>query len=159
MIYELSGDILLSKASAIAHSVAPNDDFQEGLRLGLRGKWPMLIQEFRKYVRQCQPLPGEIWTWTGPDISIFNLFTLEGERYEGSKATVGNVEHCLRRLRYELDSAKIRSVAMPRLATGQGRLEWSEVLPLIHGNLGDSRTTVLLYSNYHQDVQALEPVA
>ena len=36
MIQEVSGDILLSKAHAIAHGIAPNDDFHSGLALALR---------------------------------------------------------------------------------------------------------------------------
>ena len=42
MIYEVSGDILLSKAQAIAHGVAPNDHFTNGLALSLRERYPAL---------------------------------------------------------------------------------------------------------------------
>lgn len=41
MIYEVSGDILLSEARAIAHGVAPNDNFATGLALSLREHWPL----------------------------------------------------------------------------------------------------------------------
>ena len=33
MISEVSGDILLSKAQVIAHGIAPNDPFKQGLAL------------------------------------------------------------------------------------------------------------------------------
>ena len=158
MIHEVSGDILLTKAQAIAHGVAPNDDFQEGLRLALRGKWPMLLADFRHYVDQCHPKPGEMWTWSGSGIRIFNLITLEGERYQDAKATIANVEHCLRRLRCELEKGEIKSIALPRLATGQGRLEWPDVLSLIRVNLGDLKIPVFIYSHYIQDAQAIEPL-
>ena len=36
MIYEVTGDILLSEAEAIVHGVAPDDDFHQGLALELR---------------------------------------------------------------------------------------------------------------------------
>ena len=36
MIHEVEGDILLSSAHAIAHGVAPNDDFRSGLAHALR---------------------------------------------------------------------------------------------------------------------------
>ncbi|HRA21754.1 MAG TPA: Appr-1-p processing protein, partial [Anaerolineae bacterium] len=39
MIHELSGDILLSQAKAVAHGVAPNDHFGSGLALALRERW------------------------------------------------------------------------------------------------------------------------
>ena len=157
MIHEVTGDILLTKAQAIAHGVAPNDDFQEGLRSALRGKWPMLVQDFRHYVDQCHPRPGEIWVWSGSGIRIVNLFTLEGERYQDAKATIADVEHSLRRLQYELEKGEIKSIALPRLATGQGRLGWSDVLSLIRSNLGDLKIPVFVYSHYQQGVQAIEP--
>lgn len=157
MIHEVAGDILFTRADAIAHGVWPTDDFQEGLRSSLRGKWPVLAEEFRRYVRECHPQPGELWVWNGPDIRICNLFTLENDRYDNAKATLANVEHGLQRLRYELEKGEIKSIALPRLATGQGRLAWSEVLPLIHRCLGDLNTTVIIYSHYQQDLPAIEP--
>jgi O-acetyl-ADP-ribose deacetylase (regulator of RNase III) len=42
MIKEVSGDILLSKAQVIAHGVAPNDPFHNGLALQLREQWPAM---------------------------------------------------------------------------------------------------------------------
>jgi O-acetyl-ADP-ribose deacetylase (regulator of RNase III) len=39
MIHEVSGDILLTTAQAIAHGVAPNDHFDHGLALALRETW------------------------------------------------------------------------------------------------------------------------
>lgn len=38
MIHEVAGDILLTKAQAIAHGVAPNDPFDQGLARALREK-------------------------------------------------------------------------------------------------------------------------
>ena len=40
MLHELSGDILLTKADVLAHGVAPNDDFKNGLARALREKFP-----------------------------------------------------------------------------------------------------------------------
>ncbi len=36
MIQEVEGDILLTKAGAVAHGVAPHDNFANGLALKLR---------------------------------------------------------------------------------------------------------------------------
>ena len=42
MLKEVSGDILLTKAEALAHGVAPNDNFANGLALALREQWPAI---------------------------------------------------------------------------------------------------------------------
>ena len=60
MIHEVAGDILLTKAKAIAHGVAPNDYFDSGLALELRKQWPAMVKDFRHYVHQTHPKPGEM---------------------------------------------------------------------------------------------------
>lgn len=159
MIHEVSGDILLSKAQAIAHGIAPNDHFDQGLALLLREKWPTMAKDFRHFAHQCHPKPGEVWTWGGFGARVFNLMTQEGEHGHGTKpgrASVANVNHCLRRLRHELEKESITSVALPKLATGVGGLAWQEVLPLIRNHLGDLKIPVYIYAEYKKGIQANE---
>ena len=158
MIHEVAGDILLSSAQAIAHGVAPNDHFDSGLALGLREKWPSMAKDFRHYAHQSHPKSGEIWMWGGTGgARIFNLLTQEGEHTHGSKpgkANLANVNHCLRRLRHEIEKEGIKSLAMPALATGVGGLSWSDVKPLIVQHLGDLQIPIYLYVTYHAGMQA-----
>ena len=159
MIHEVSGDILLTKAQAIAHGVAPNDHLDQGLALSLREKWPKMAKDFRHYVQICHPKPGEIWAWGGLGERIFNLMTQEGEHGHGAKpgkASVANVNHCLKRLGHSLEHENITSIALPKLATGVGGLDWGDVLPLIQNHLGDLKIPVYLYTQYQKNVQANE---
>lgn len=56
MIHELSGDILLSGAKAIAHGVTPNDDFHHGLALQLRERMPALYYvTYQKGMKANEP--------------------------------------------------------------------------------------------------------
>ena len=158
MIHEVTGDILLTKAQAIAHGIAPNDHFDHGLALHLREKWPTMAKDFRHYAHQSHPKPGEIWVWGGFGVRFFNLLTQEGEHdsTKPGKATIPNVNHCLKRLRHELEKSAITSLALPRLATGVGGLEWSDVLPLIRHHLGDLKIPIFIYSQYKQGLKAEE---
>ncbi len=160
MIHEVSGDILLTKAQAIAHGIAPNDHFDQGLALALREKWPMMVKDFRHYANQCHPKPGEMWAWGGFNARVFCLMTQEGDHSHGNKpsqATTANVNHCLRRLQHELEKGEIKSLALPRLATGVGGLAWAEVLPLIQSHLGSLNIPVFVYTHYQPGVPAAEP--
>ena len=65
MIIEVTGDILLSSAHAIAHGVAPNDPVHSGLALSLREKWPSMYKDFRHYGQTTHPHQGTIWAWAG----------------------------------------------------------------------------------------------
>ncbi len=160
MIHEVIGDILKTKAKAIAHGVAPNDHFNNGLALALRERWPAMAKDFRHYAHQSHPKAGEIWMWGGVDgIRIFNLLTQEGEHEHGAKpgrATLSNVNHCLRRLRHELEKGEVSSLAMPKLATGVGGLQWDDVSPLIHQQLNDLSIPVYIYTTYHEGQKANE---
>jgi O-acetyl-ADP-ribose deacetylase (regulator of RNase III) len=51
---------------------------------------------------------------------------------------------------------KLGSVALPRLATGVGGLDWDEVLPLIKGQLADVDADVYVYRQYVPGQKAAE---
>jgi O-acetyl-ADP-ribose deacetylase (regulator of RNase III) len=160
MIHDVSGNITLTKAQAIAHGVAPNDHFDQGLALALREAWPAMAKDFRHYVHQTHPKPGELWVWGGPGgVRIFNLLTQEGEHGHGARpgrSSVANVNHCLKRLRHELEKGEIKSLALPKLATGVGGLAWTDVEPLIRQHLGDLPIPIYLYTTYHKGERATE---
>ncbi len=160
MIHEVAGDILLTKAKAIAHGVAPNDHFKNGLALELREQWPAMAKDFRHYANQSHPKTGEIWVWSGVGgVRILNLLTQEGGHEHGAKpgrATLPNVNHCLRRLRHELEKGEIASLALPKLATGVGGLKWKEVSPLIQQHLSDLSIPIYIYTTYLKGQKANE---
>lgn len=162
MIHAVTGDILLTKAQCIAHGVAPNDHFDSGLALALRERWPAMVKDFRHYARQTHPRPGELWMWGAVGgVRIANLLTQEGDVAHGARpgrATVANVHHSLRRLKHEIERSGITSLALPRLATGVGGLDWSEVEPLVNQHLGDLGIPVVVYTVYQQGKQAVEPI-
>ena len=86
MIKEVAGDLLLSKAHAIAHGIAPNDDFKQGLALSLREQWPGMYKDFRHYCQTYNPKPGTLWSWKGPGSPIIiNLFAQEPAEDQGGE--------------------------------------------------------------------------
>lgn len=160
MLYEVTGDILLSRAQAIAHGIAPNDPFDQGLARALREQWPAMHKDFHHYAHNAPPKPGEVWVWGSAGIRIFTLLTQDGTRDHGGRpgrATTSNVHHCLRRLRQLVEQEHITSLALPRLATGVGSLDWADVQPLIERHLGDLPIPIFVYVTYRPGVQAEEP--
>lgn len=159
MIHEVTGDILLTQAQAIAHGIAPDEHFDRGLALALREKFPSMASDYRHYAHQVHPKPGELWAWGGFGVRIFNLITQDGTHGHGSKpgpASDASVNHCLKRLRHEIESQKITSLALPRLATGVGGMNWDHVKPLIQQHLGDLKIPIYVYTTYHKGMAAKE---
>jgi len=160
MIKEVHGDILLSSAQAIAHGVSPNDNFGQGLALALREQWPALYKDFRHFCQTAHPKAGDAWVWASADGKrIVNLLTQEAAYGHGEKpghATLPNVNHALRHLRKIIETEKLASLALPRLATGVGRLDWDDVRRLVDEQLGGLNVPVYLYTRYEKGVKAVE---
>jgi len=160
MIKEVGGDILLTKAQAIAHGIAPNDHFNSGLALSLREHWPSMYQDFRHYCHASHPKPGEAWVWGGADGKrIVNLFTQESSpTHHGNpgRASTHNVNLALRELRHIVERENFSSLALPRLATGVGGLDWEDILPMVKKHLGDLKIPVYIYSVYQKGKAAEE---
>ncbi len=160
MFKEVSGDILLSEAQAIAHGVAPDDHFNQGLALALRENYPAMAKDFRHYCHNEHPKPGEIWAWAGADGKrVINLMTQEpapSKSANPGKATSHNVNTALRNLKHLVEAEGFTSLALPRLATGVGGLDWAEVQTLIENHLGDLDIPIYLYTAYEAGVAAKE---
>ena len=161
MIYEVEGDILLTDANALAHGLAPNDDFKKGLALALKENWPSLYKDFRHFSHGNHPKEGSLWTWVNSEGKrIINLFTQKHAKSHNQppgKATSSLVNHSLKELRKEIEIEGITSLAIPKIATGVGGLDWEEVYPLIKSHLGDLDIPIYVYSTFRKDQKALEP--
>lgn len=48
-------------------------------------------------------------------------------------------------------------IAPPRIATGVGDLDWSEVKPLVQSHLGGLKIPLFVSTEYHKGVAAKEP--
>jgi O-acetyl-ADP-ribose deacetylase (regulator of RNase III) len=161
MLQFVTGDILLTKAQAIAHGIAPNDHFNQGLALSLREQWPAMAKDFRHWCHNQNPKPGEIWQWAGAEgPRIINLLTQDGA--DGShgkhpgKAKAEYLNHALKALHQYAEKEQLTSLALPKLATGVGGLDWSEVKPLIEKHLGSLKIPVYVYQEYQRGVAAKE---
>ena len=160
MIKEVNGDILLTTAQAIAHGVAPNDHFDRGLALSLRENYPAMVKDFRHFCKLQNPSPGNAWIWSGVGgVRIINLMTQEPAKHEKGHpggATLPNVNHTLKALVKMVKKENIKSLAIPKLATGYGNLEWEKVRPLIYNRLKKLDIPIFIYSTYSKGVQADE---
>lgn len=156
MIKQVEGDILLSKCDAIAHGIAPGDDFKQGLALTLREQWPAYYKDFRHYCKTYSPKEGTLWAWKGAgSAAILSLFTQEPAKSEGShpgKATTPNVNHALKALATEIKEQGFKSLALTKLSTGVGGLNWEDVYPLIEKHLSEVDIPIYVYSTYKKGV-------
>ena len=162
MLHEVSGDILLTRSQAIAHGVGPHDNFGQGLALSLRERWPAMYRDFKHYCRVHNPQPGSLWAWMGADgTRIVNLFTQDAPQARGGhpgRASLQNLGRCLKALHSWIEREDLESIALPRLATGVGGLDWELVRPELNRHLGHLGMTVIVYTEFHAGQAAAEPL-
>ncbi len=159
MITKVHGDILLSDAQAIAHSVAPHDHFNQGLALALRENYPSMAKDFRHYCHQQNPKAGQAWLWASPEKVIINLMAQDpapDNKAHPGKATIKNISHALKDLHGLIKKENLKSIALPKLATGVGGLEWDDIEPLIKQHLGDLDIPIIIYETYAKNKKAAE---
>jgi O-acetyl-ADP-ribose deacetylase (regulator of RNase III) len=160
MIKEVEGDIFYTKAQAIAHGIAINDDFKHGLAAQLREQWPALYKDFRHFCKTESPKEGDVWAWKGAGTPvIFSLFTQGEASHEGGhppKATISNLNHAMKNLVKELNAQHLSSVAVTKVSTGVGGLDWNEVKSVIEKDLAHFEGKVFLYSTYKAKMMASE---
>ena len=150
----------MSDAKAVAHGVSPNDDFKQGVALSLREMWPSMYKDFRHFSKTTHPKEGTLWSWKGAGGPvIINLFTQEHSQNpaeHGGEAKLKYVSHTLKALAKEVKADSYESLAITKLATGVGGLDWSDVKPLIEENLSDLGIPVYVYDQYRKDQKAQE---
>lgn len=160
MLKMVSGDILKTSAQMIAQGVAPEDHFNQGLARSLRELYPSMAKDFRHYCKVSHPKPGNVWLWGSADGKrIANLLTQEpapNKQGHPGKASSKNVNHALRNLRSLIEDEGITSVALPRLATGVGGMDWDQVSELIERHLGALDIPVYVYEEFRPGIQADE---
>jgi len=162
MILEVSGDILLSKAKAIGHSVAPLDHFETGLALSLRERYPVMVKDFRHWGHVHHPEPGEVYEWKDEEgIRYYSLLIQEASNSNHAhglpgKASLHNLDKCLKNLAKKLEKDEVASLAIPKMATGVGGLNWDEVKPHLYKYLDPLPTRVYLYTQYKKGERAME---
>ena len=128
MIYEVEGDILLTRAQLVVHNVTTFDPMNRGIARKLTDKYPAMAEAFHLWCGEAGAEPGDIWRWEASDHT--QMIALH---------------RCLRRLAKEVTSTRVKSLAMPRIASGTFGLDWSEVHGMLQSQLGDLVIPIFVY--------------
>jgi O-acetyl-ADP-ribose deacetylase (regulator of RNase III) len=147
----VSGDLFTNRydAEAFAHGCNCKGAMGAGIAKGFRERYPEMHEEYRRNCR-AEPRrfnPGDSFLWKDDDKPwVFNLATQED--YWHSRATCGAIEKALQTMRRQADDEGIRSIAMPRIGAGYGRLPWEKVRPVIERVFSDWAGMVYVYEEH-----------
>ncbi len=161
MIYEVEGDIILSRARLIVQGVALNDSMNRGLARKLGQRYPAMVDEYHTWCEEQQPEPGQLWLWgeTGK-VQIANLIThvsdttMPERQGRPDKISVNRAFKALNSLYTE---HRFKSIAMPKVGSGEFGLDWVEVRDMLHAQLGQLLIPIFVYTKELEGQIAHEP--
>ena len=126
MIYEVEGDIMLTRAQVIVHNVAVGDPMTRGVARKLKEAFPAMVEAFQAWCEESKAEPGDIWLWQAADkTQIVNLITHEGDDDPSRMRRPDKIalHRSLRRLARMVAEERLKSLAMPKLASGDFGLD------------------------------------
>ena len=160
MIYEVEGDIMLTRAQVIVHNVATGDAMTRGVARKLKEAFPAMVEAFQAWCEETNAEPGDIWLWQAADkTQIVNLITHEGDDDPSRVRRPDKIalHRCLRRLARMVAEERLKSLAMPKIASGDFGLDWSEVRGMMESQLGELVIPVFVYVEDLEGQVASEP--
>lgn len=157
MIDFVAGDLLAAGEQYIAQGVAEGN--QEGLGTGLAfnisKKWPDVQVAFKKHARLGKFEGGDIWVIEPMQGRPgFVYLATQPDMYH---ATLPYVRKALRRLAKWAEKNSIKSVALPKIAAGLGKLSWEEqIRPLLIEHLAPGSTRFVVYEVFRNKFENAE---
>lgn len=153
MISFVAGDLLQASEQYIAQGVAEGN--QEGLGTGLAlkisSKWPAAQVAFKRYCRSGRFRGGTIWVFP-PDQSIPGIIYMatQPDMYH---ATLPYLRKSLRALAAWAELNGVKSVALPKIGAGLGKLSWDkQVKPLMIEQLDTVNCAFVVYEQFNNSM-------
>ena len=155
MISFVSGDVLQANEQYIAQGVAEGN--QEGLGTGLALKistrWPEAQSAFKRHCRSGMFTGGSLWVFP-PTLKTPGIIYLatQPDMYH---ATMPYLRKALRALAAWAKTNEVNSIALPKIASGLGKLSWSDqVRPLLIRHLDTADCKFVVYEHFAQSMEA-----
>lgn len=133
-----TGDILVEDVEALVNTVNCVGVMGRGIALQFKNAFP---ENFKEYARACKRneiQPGSMFVVETDQLAspryIINFPT---KRHWRDKSRMEDIESGLLGLQSVIREKGIHSIAVPRLGSGLGGLDWKQVRPRIEGALRD----------------------
>lgn len=147
MLKFTTGDILQADAEALVNTVNCVGIMGRGVALQFKKRFP---DNFKAYAAACkrgEVQPGRMFVHEmGSDTAPRYIVNFPTKRHWRGNSRIEDIEAGLDALRAFLRENRIKSVALPPLGSGLGRLDWQQVRTRIERTLGPvSDTQITVY--------------
>ena len=150
----VAGDVLLTRCDAIAHGVNSSGVMGAGIAKIIAEALPDMYRSYREHCELRMLRVGAVEVWRKSTPMIVNMCT--------QRSTQGADIHYVHDAFAELHTMihygvlRIGSLAMPKIASGLGGLDWDQVLPIIVRELSDLPIHIYIYTEFLPGVRGVE---
>lgn len=138
MIRYIQGDILEARSEALVNTVNCVGVMGRGIALQFKNAFPNNFKEYAAACERGEVQPGRMFVHeTGKLGSPRYIINFPTKIHWREKSRLEHIEAGLEALVDEIRARDIRSIAIPPLGSGLGRLDWTEVRPLIDRALAE----------------------
>lgn len=120
----VKGDLFAAEdLPALAHGCNCKGVMGKGIAREFRKRYPDMYQAYRQRCLAGDFQPGDVFVWE-TDPVVFNLAT---QSRPGPYAELTAIETAVKRMIGLCDQLNIKTVGLPRIGAGLGKLAWSSV--------------------------------
>ncbi|MBZ4653090.1 MAG: hypothetical protein JG781_428 [Peptococcaceae bacterium] len=124
--YVKNGDILKAPAESIVCSVTTAGAMAQGLAAQVARAYPDVEEEYKEALAQGNLDIGKVWA-VQPKDAPYVVILFPTSREASRKSDLGYIAAGLEALKEVIRGHGWKSIAMPKLGTGVGGLEWEDV--------------------------------
>ena len=142
MLRYVDGNLFDSKADALAQGCNTQGKMGAGIAKEFRERFPDMYTDYKKRCEEGRFQPGTGYMFEHPEKPhIINLATQDREG-----ARLLYVESALEWLKNSYDELGIESIAIPRIASGLGGMEWDVVHSSLKKKLSESPLVIEIWN-------------
>ncbi len=135
-----TGDIFEEQADALVNSVNCVGVMGRGIALQFKKQFPANFKAYADACKRGEVKPGRMFVYElGHMTSPHFIINFPTKRHWRGKSRMEDIEAGLAALVQEIQTRKIRSIAIPPLGTNLGGLRWMDVRPRIEAALEELR--------------------
>lgn len=154
MIEVTCGNLLRADAEALVNTVNCVGVMGKGIALQFKQAWPEMFKAYQRACRAGEVHLGRMHIWeTGQMLGPRFIINFPTKQHWRNRSRLEDVAAGLEDLIHQVERHKIRSIAVPPLGSGNGKLDWHQVRPLIVDAFDAlPQVRVLLYEPLEQAV-------
>jgi O-acetyl-ADP-ribose deacetylase (regulator of RNase III) len=146
------GNILESTAEGLVNPTNARGPMGKGLALTFKLRYPGIED---RYKWECKLYYEKTGTWPAGRVCSFaighldpvhkRIYCLSTKDHWQDPSQLSYIQSGLVALRTEVGRHKLRSIALPKLGCGEGKLDWLVVRPIVTNTFLDTKFDVLIY--------------